>query len=114
MKYRNMLPGKENEKVSFYVYGQKYLGTVYVEPGKNVLDIDASQENSLEVENKLARENEVVKDLSRLQKDVFSLRAREGDVFQVAKDTVASSVYKKLTDYGAGIEQKITGVDDLF
>lgn len=27
---------------------------------------------------------------------------------------MASSVYKKLTDYGAGIEQKITGVDDLF
>lgn len=112
--YRITLPGKENEKVSFYVYGQKYLGTVYVEPGKNVLDIDASLENSLEVENKLAKENEVVKDLSRLQKDVFSLRAREGDVFQVAKDTVASSVYKKLTDYGAGIEQKITGVDDFF
>lgn len=112
--YRITLPGKENEKVSFYVYGQKYLGTVYVEPGKNRLDIDASLESNLNVENKLVKENEIVEELARLQKDVFGLRAREKDVFQVAKDTVASSVYKKLTDYGAGIEQKITGVDDLF
>ena len=112
--YRITLPGKENEKVSFYVYGQKYLGTVYVEPGKNGLDIDASLESNLNVENKLVKENEIVEELARLQKDVFGLRAREKDVFQVAKDTVASSVYKKLTDYGAGIEQKITGVDDLF
>lgn len=112
--YRITLPGKGNEKISFYIYGQRYLGTVYVEPGKNMLDIDASLVNNLNVENKLAKENEIVKELSRLQEDVFNLRARKGDVFQVAKDTVASSVYRKLTDYGAGMEQKITGVDDVF
>lgn len=112
--YRIILPGKRNEKVSFYIYGQRYLGTVYVESGKNQLDIDASPENSLHVENKLVKENEIVKELSRLQEEVFNLRARRGDAFQVAKDTVASSVYRKLTDYGSRIEQKITGVDDVF
>ena len=112
--YRITFPVKGNEKISFYIYGQKYLGTVYAEPGKNVLDIDAALENSLNVENKLTKENEIVKELSRLQQEVFNLRARRGDAFQVAKDTVASSVYRKLTDYASGIEQKITGVDDVF
>ena len=87
---------KGNEKISFYIYGQKYLGTVYAEPGKNVLDIDASLENNLSIENTLVKENEIVKELSRLQEEVFNLRARRGDAFQVAKDTVASSVYQKL------------------
>ena len=112
--YRITLPSKGNEKISFYIYGQKYLGTVYAEPGKNVLDIDASLENNLSIENTLVKENEIVKELSRLQEEVFNLRARRGDAFQVAKDTVASSVYQKLTDYASGIEQKITGGDDVF
>lgn len=108
------LPGKENEKVSFYVYGKKSLGTVYVEPGKNRLDIDASLENSLHVENKLAKENRIISELAGLSRDVWDLRIRKGDVFQIAKDTAAASVYKKLTDHGAGIEQKMTGIDDRF
>lgn len=112
--YRITLPAKGNEKISLYIYGQRYLGTVYVEPGKNVLDIDASLENSLNVENTLTKENEIIKELSRLQEEVFNLRARKGDIFQVAKDTVASSVYGKLTDYASEMEQKITGVDDVF
>ena len=112
--YRITLPSKGNEKISFYIYGQKYLGTIYAEPGKNVLNIDASLENNLSIENTLVKENEIVKELSRLQEEVFNLRARRGDAFQVAKDTVASSVYQKLTDYASGIEQKITGVDDVF
>lgn len=112
--YRITLPAGGNEKLSFYIYGQRYLGTVYLEPGKNVLDIDASLGNSLTVENKLVKENEIVKELSRLQEEVFNLRARKGDAFQIAKDTIASSVYQKLTDYASGIEQKVTGVDDVF
>ena len=55
--YRITLPSKGNEKISFYIYGQKYLGTVYAEPGKNVLDIDASLENNLSIENTLVKEN---------------------------------------------------------
>lgn len=112
--YHITLPGSGNEKISFYVYGQRYLGTIYVGPGTNKLDIDASLENSLNIENKLVKENEIVKELSQVQEDVFNLRARKGDVFDVEKDTVASSVYQKLTDYGASIEQKIVGVDELF
>ena len=46
--YRITLPSKGNEKISFYIYGQKYLGTVYAEPGKNVLDIDASLDDLLD------------------------------------------------------------------
>lgn len=112
--YRITLPGTGQEKVSFYVYGKRYLGTIYIGSGKNTLDIDASLKDSLHVENEWQKENEIVKELSRLARDVFSLRASQGDVFQVRKDTLASSVYKKLTDYGAGIEQKITNVDDSF
>lgn len=112
--YKLTVPAWGNEKYTFYIYGEKSLGTVYLAPGKNVMDIDASLENSLHVDNKLAKENEIVQDLAQLQNDVFNLRARRGDVFQVAQDTVASSVYRKLTDYASGIEQKITGVDNVF
>lgn len=112
--YKLTVPARGNEKYTFYIYGEKSLGTVYLAPGKNVMDIDASLENSLHVDNKLAKENEIVQDLAQLQNDVFNLRARRGDVFQVAQDTVASSVYRKLTDYASGIEQKITGVDPIF
>lgn len=69
----------------FYVYGQRYLGTIYVGPGTNKLDIDASLEHSLNIENKLVKENEIVKELSQVQEDVFNLRARKGDVFDVEK-----------------------------
>lgn len=112
--YKLTVPARGNEKYTFYIYGEKSLGTVYLAPGKNVMDIDASLENSLHVDNKLAKENEIVQDLAQLQNYVFNLRARRGDVFQVAQDTVASSVYRKLTDYASGIEQKITGVDNVF
>lgn len=112
--YKLTVPARGNEKYTFYIYGEKTLGTVYLAPGKNTLDIDASLENSLHVDNKLAKENEILNDLTQLQNDVFNLRARRGDVFQVAKDTVASSVYRKLTDYASGVEQKITGVDPVF
>lgn len=112
--YRITFPAKGNEKFSLYIYGQKYLGAVYLEPGENRLDIDASFEKTLDVENSLIKENEIIKELSRLQAEVFDLRARKGDVFQVAKDTVASSVYQKLTGYALGIEQKIVDVDDIF
>lgn len=42
------------------------------------------------------------------------MRARRGDVFQITKDTVATSVYKKLTAYGTALEQKLTGTDGQF
>lgn len=116
--YRLVVPAKGNEKYSFYLYGQSYLGTVYLEPGENRLDIDAALGNSLHVHNSLVKENEIIKELSQLQADVFDLRARKGDVFDVAKDTIASSVYEKLTDYGMAIELKIVDanldVDPLF
>lgn len=112
--YRLTVPARGNEKYSFYVYGERSLGSVYLAPGKNVMDIDASLKNSLHVDNKLMKENEIVKDLAQLQEDVFDLRARRGDVFQITKDTVASSVYQKLIDYAEGLEQKVTGVDEVF
>lgn len=35
-----------------------------------------------------------------------------GDIFNVGKDTVASSVYQKLTDYATTLENEVAEVDD--
>ncbi len=112
--YSISFPAKENEKVSFYIYGKKYLGTIYAEPGKNVLNINTAIENNLNIKNSLIKENQIIKKLSQLQEDVINLRGRKSDAFMISKDTVASSVYEKLTNYALKIEKTITGVDNIF
>lgn len=60
----------------------------------------------------MTKENEILKKLADLNENVFNLRARRGDIFNVGKDTVASSVYQKLTDYATTLEKEVAEVDD--
>ena len=112
--YQITLPVNGNEKLTLFLYGERNLGSIYLTPGKQTLDIDASKSNELNPVDSLTKENEILKKLADLNENVFNLRAREGDVFNVSKDTVASSVYQKLTDYATTLEKEVTGVDNQF
>ena len=96
--YQITLPVNGNEKLTLFLYGERNLGSIYLTPGKQTLDIDASKSNELNPVDGLTKENKILKKLADLNENVFNLRARQGDVFNVSKDTVASSVYQKLTE----------------
>lgn len=112
--YQITLPVNGNEKLTLFLYGERNLGSIYLTPGKQTLDIDASKSNELNPVDGLTKENEILKKLADLNENVFNLRAREGDIFNVSKDTVTSSVYQKLTDYATTLEKEVAGVDDQF
>ena len=110
--YQITLPVNGNEKLTLFLYGERNLGSIYLAPGKQTLDIDASKSNELNPVDGLTKENEILKKLADLNENVFNLRARRGDIFNVGKDTVASSVYQKLTDYATTLENEVAEVDD--
>lgn len=112
--YKITLPVSGNEKLSLFLYGKRTLGAIYLAPGKQKLDIDASKSNELNPTGGLTRENEILRKLNTLSEDVFNLRARRGDVFNIKKDTVASIVLQKLIDYAATLEKEVVDVDDIF
>lgn len=106
------IPAKSPERVDLYLWGARTLGSVYLKPGTTEMDIDASCENPLQLEE--TPENKVMKKLKALDENVWNLRARKGDIWNIAKDTVASSVYEKLTTYALLLDKELTGVDAGF
>ena len=106
------IPGKTAERFNFYLWGAKSLGGVYLKPGVTEMNIDASAENALSMTE--TPENKAMKLLSVLEKDIEDLRSRKGDKWEIAKDTVAMSVYTKLTTYAQALDKELTGVDDAF
>lgn len=107
-------PAASAEKLNFYVWGEGALGCIYVKPGVTEIEIDASPAKTIEVKKGVTTENEIMKELAALDKDVFNLRARKGDVFDVKGDTVASSVYDKFMAYARKMEGGLTNVDRSF
>lgn len=112
--YRITLPVKDNEKLSLFLYGKRNLGSIYLAPGNQKLDIDASKSNELMPNKGYRKENEILRKLTDLGEDVFNLRARRGDVFNVKKDTIATDTYQKLVNYATSLEKEVANVDDIF
>lgn len=112
--YQVTLPVSGNEKLSIFLSGKRSLGSICLTPGKQTLDIDASKSEGLSPVGGLTKENEILKMLASLNDDIFNLRTRQGDIFNIRKDTVASSVCQKLTDYASALEKEMTGVDNRF
>ena len=83
--YQITLPVNGNEKLTLFLYGERNLGSIYLAPGKQTLDIDASKSNELNPVDGLTKENEILKKLADLNENVFNLRARRGDIFNVGK-----------------------------
>ena len=103
------IPGKSAERFDFFLWGKRELGSLYLKPGTTELNIDASADIPLKHEK--TPEDKVMEILSGLNKDVWDLRSRSGDKWNISKDTVASSVYGVLTEYARTLEKELTGVD---
>lgn len=105
------LPAGKLERIRFYLWGKSLLGSTFLKKGNIELDIDAAAEKPLIIKSVDEKELAVADLLSQLDNDVFSLRARQGDRWNIAEDTVATSVSQKLKDYALSLEKQMEGVN---
>ena len=107
------LPGGEYERVQFYLYGKKKMGSLLAKEGTMRIELDGWAEKPMTItegqDDKTVRVAEL---LDQLYEDVFAIRARRGDRWQIARDTVAASVRRKLTDYALSLDKEVEGVDE--
>ena len=107
------MPGGEYERVQFYLYGKKNMGSLLAKEGTMRIELDGWAEKPMTVtegqDDKTVRVAEL---LDQLYEDVFAIRARRGDRWQIARDTVATSVRRKLTDYALSLDKEVEGVDE--
>lgn len=103
------LPVEDYERVNFILYGKAVLGSVISKGGKIQLDVDATAQEPLAIQGVDEKAVAVSRLLNRLNAAVWDLRARRGDRWQIAKDTVATSVAQKLKDDAVSLESQLTG-----
>lgn len=106
------LPVEDYERVNFILYGKAVLGSVISKGGKIQLDVDATAQKPLTIRGVDEKAVAVSRLLNRLNAAVWDLRARRGDRWQIAKDTVATSVAQKLKDDAVSLESQLTGLDE--
>ena len=75
------------------------------------MDVDATAQEPLTIRGVDEKEVAVSRLLNQLNADVWDLRARRGDRWQIAKDTVATSVARKLKDDAVSMESQLAGLD---
>ena len=110
------LPGNGYEQIRLFLWGKRYLGSFIAEGGKYRLQIDAAAAKSVSIlEGKNEKNMEVSELMDELGKDVFDVLSRQGDKWNITRDTVASSVSRKLQDQVLALDEKMQGVDkDLY
>lgn len=108
------LPAEEFKRVRFLQYGKGELGSVIVtEPDIEIM-LDGAAEEHFKVKGLGEREKKVCVLLDKLNKDVWDLRARRGDRWNIAKDTVVASVVAKLKADALAMEEEMKGIDEAF
>lgn len=105
------LPARQYERLTFIWLGRSMLGSVFSKGGEVRVDIDASAQKPLTIEGNDAKTVQLTQTLNQLDADVWDLRARKGDRWQIANDTVATSVSQKLKNYATSLEKQLEGVD---
>lgn len=105
------LPAVNYERLNFVWNGKAVLGSVISKGGKIQLDVDATAQEPLTIQGVDEKVVAVSRLLNQLNEDVWNLRTRRGDRWQIAKDTVATSVAKKLKDDAAFLESQLAGLD---
>ena len=105
------LPVGKLERIRFFLWGKSLLGSAFLTKGNIELNIDAAAENPFVMKGLDEKELAVADLLNQLDKDVFDLRSRQGDRWNIAEDTVATSVSQQLKDYALYLEKQIEGVD---
>lgn len=110
--YTLILPAEEYKRVRFVLWGKGELGTVITNKSKIEVNLDWNTKQHIEVKGLDEKVLLVSTLLDQLNNDVWDLRARRGDRWNISKDTVVSSVVSKLKSYEQDMDEKMKGVDD--
>lgn len=110
--YTLTLPAEQYKRVRFVLWGKRELGSVIINKSKVEVNLDGAAEQSIEVKGLGEKEMEISTLLDQLNNDVWNLRARRGDRWNIAKDTVAASVIAKLKADALAMDEKMKGVDE--
>ena len=110
--YTLTLPAEQYKRVRFVLKGNRELGSLITGKRKLVVNLDGAAENGIDVKGGDEKEMEISTILDRLNRDVWNLRARRGDRWSIADDTVATSVIAKLKADALAMDEKMKGVDE--
>ncbi len=110
--YTLTLPAEQYKRVRFVLWGKRELGSVIINKSKVEVNLDGAAKQSIEVKGLDEKEMEISTLLDQLNSDVWNLRARRGDRWNIAKDTVATSVIAKLKADALAMDEKMKGVDE--
>lgn len=110
--YTLTFPAERHKRLRFFLLGEKVLGTVVVNKHKAEVNLDGNAELGIEVRGIDKKEMEAVALLDQLNSDVWDLRARRSDRWNVVDDTVATSVVAKLKADALAMDEKMKGVDE--
>lgn len=106
------LPAREYERIDFIWWGKAALGSVITKDHNIHLNIDASDKHHLSISGLDEKVIKLTQLLNQLDADVLDLRTRQGDRWQIAKDTVATSVSHRLKAYADSLEAQLDGLDE--
>lgn len=106
------LPADPYKRIRFVLWGKKELGSVMTNKKKLEVNLDGAAKQSIEIKGLDEKEMEISTLLDRLNSDVWSLRARRGDRWNIANDTVVTSVIAKLQADALAMDEKMKGMDE--
>ena len=107
--FRITLPADGVERINFYP-PERGIRSLFLRPGQVQLDIDATATHPLGVPD--TPERRLAEALSELDHNVWDLRTRQGDAWNVTKDTIASSVRTTLQEAADAYESALATVDE--
>ena len=107
--FRITLPADGVERINFYP-PERGRRSLFLRPGQVQLDIDATATHPLGAPD--TPERRLAEALSELDHNVWDLRTRQGDAWNVTKDTIASSVRTTLQEAADAYESVLATVDE--
>ena len=110
--YTLTLPADSYKRVRFVLLGKKILGSVVTNKRNIEVNLDGTAKQSIEAKGLDEKEMEIFALLDQLDSDVWNLRASRGDRWNIANDTVATSVIAKLKADALAMDEKMKGVDE--
>ena len=105
-------PAERYKRLKFILWGEAPLGSVILSENKIEVNLDGAAEQHLVVKGLSKKEMEASSLIDKLNEDVWDSRARRGDRWNIAKDTVAASVVAKLKADELAMEEKMKGLDE--
>ena len=109
--YTLTLPAEQYKRLRFILWGKDELGTIITSGKKITVNMDGTAGQHLDIKGINRDEMEISTLLNDLNVDVWDFRGKRSDRWNIAKDTVASSVVAKLKADAMAMEEKIKDAD---